>query len=181
MDDRYQVALSFATEEQALVEKVYHYLKAEGISVFFAPASECQVILSGRNQREVFYEIFGMKSEYVALFVSINYINKDVPMEEANIAFSKHGDNGSVIPIYLDGTELPKDMLNPKETNYFKSKDPVKIALHLATKIKTEKVSYKKNHEDAFNIEPPDSIMMVSGINGRNVFNINKLEGDINL
>lgn len=50
----YKIALSYATENEEIASKVYHYLKAEGISVFFAPAPECQIVLSGKNQREVF-------------------------------------------------------------------------------------------------------------------------------
>lgn len=135
MNYRYKVALSFATEEQNLVEEVYHYLKAENLSVFFAPAPECQAYISGKNQRVVFYDVFGLKSEYVALFVSKNYVVKKVPIEEAGIALAKH-DIGNVIPIYLDGTPLPGRLFDPKETNYFKSDSPSVIASHLAAKIK---------------------------------------------
>lgn len=136
MSNQYQIALSFATEEQKLVDAVYHYLRAEGIKVFFAPSREAQVILGGRNQREVFYDIFGLKSECIALFVSKNYIAKEVPMEEARIAFAKHEDNGSVIPIYIDGTPLPEHMFDPKRTNYFRSDNPAEIATHLAARVR---------------------------------------------
>lgn len=52
MNQHYDIALSFATEEQELVEKVYRYLKAENILVFFAPALECQVVLSGKTREK---------------------------------------------------------------------------------------------------------------------------------
>lgn len=136
MSYQYEIALSFATEEQDLVEKVYHYLKAENLSVFFAPVPECQVYISGKNQREVFYDVFGLKSEYVALFVSKNYVVKKVPIEEAGIAFARHN-AGNVIPVYLDGTELPVELFNPEDINYFKANNPAIIASHLAAKIKS--------------------------------------------
>lgn len=63
MKYQYDIALSFATENQDLVEKVYHYLRAEAITVFFAPSPECHRILNGRNQREAFYEILIEKQE----------------------------------------------------------------------------------------------------------------------
>ena len=144
MNNQYQIALSFATEDQKLVDAVYHYLRAEGINVFFAPSREAQVILGGRNQREIFYDIFGLNAEYVALFVSKNYIAKEVPMEEARIAFAKHGDNGSAIPIYIDGTPLPEHMFDPKSTNYFRSNNPAEIATHLAARVR---MSHKTNKE----------------------------------
>ena len=150
MNNQYQIALSFATEDQKLVDAVYHYLRVEGINVFFAPSREAQVILGGRNQREVFYDIFGLNAEYVALFVSKNYIAREVPMEEARIAFAKHGDDGSVIPIYIDGTPLPESMLDPKNTNYFRSDNPAEIATHLAARVR---MSYKANKRA---VNPPD-------------------------
>lgn len=139
----YQIALSFAMEDQELVQTVYHYLTAESVSVFYAPALECQTILSGRNQREVFYEIFGLNTQFVALFVSRSYVLKKVPMEEAGIAIAKHGGNGSVIPVYLDDTQLPADLFDPNNTNYFKSDNPAQIAAHLAAKVKVSDVSHK--------------------------------------
>lgn len=138
MNYQYEIALSFATEDRDLVEKVYHYLKAENIHVFFAPSPEGQIVLSGKNQREVFYSIFGLNAQYVALFVSKHYVVREVPMEEARIAFAKHTIEGSVIPVYLDGTPLPAELLDPKNTNYFKSDDPAVIANHLASKIKEQ-------------------------------------------
>ncbi len=134
----FDIALSFATEDQALVEDVYHYLKAEGFSVFFAPSSEGQTLLSGKNQREIFYQIFGSMSKHVALFVSKDYVIKQVPMEEARIALAKHSDSGGVIPIYLDSTRLPLDMLDPKKVNYYRSSSAADIATHLSGKLRAD-------------------------------------------
>lgn len=135
MDYQFKVALSFATEEQSLVEEVYHYLRAENINVFYAPSVEGQIILSGKNQREIFYKIFGLSSEYVALFVSKHYVIKKIPMEEARIAFAKHYEDSSVIPIYLDDTLLPADLFDSNASNYFKSNNPAVIANHLVSRI----------------------------------------------
>ena len=75
----------------------YHYLKARNLSVFYAPTSEAQPFLTGRNQSEAFYDVFAIKSRYVALFVSEDYIRKEIPMEEANIALSEHKNTGSIM------------------------------------------------------------------------------------
>lgn len=144
MCQKFDIALSFATEDQNLVEKVYHYLRAEGLSVFYAPSPEAQEILSGRNQREVFYEVFALRAKYVALFVSQNYIVKAVPMEEAEISFAKHGDNGTVIPIYLDEAVLPESLFDAKKTNYLRSNKPAVITAHLAAKIKSSEITSEK-------------------------------------
>ncbi len=178
MSYKYTIALSFATEDQSLVEKVYHYLNAEKISVFFAPAPECQIALSGKNQREVFYDIFGLNSEYVALFVSNNYITREVPMEEASIAFAKHSSDSSAIPIYLDGTPLPSNILNPKSTNYFKSNDPAAIASHIAGKIKP---SNDTNKETSVSVVEPNNVMNIKGNRAEKQIFIQTLKGNIEL
>lgn len=175
----YDIALSFSMDQEDLVERVYHYLKAEGYSVFFAPAAECQEILSGRNQREVFYEVFGLTAEYVALFVSDSYLKRAVTMEECEIAISKHGFDGTVIPIYLDDTELPQTLLDPKETNYFKPvrKSAIEIANHLAGKVKKNKAVERETiKEDS----QPSTMNIHHNTAEKQVF-IAKIEGDISL
>lgn len=136
MEHTFDIALSFATENQPLVEDVYQYLKAEGYRVFFAPSPEGQTFISGKNQRQIFYQIFGCEAEYVALFVTKDYTSKQVPMEEARIALTKRAGNGTVIPIYLDGTQLPAALFDPKQSNYYASTDAVDIAAHLATRLR---------------------------------------------
>lgn len=175
MDYNFKIALSFATEEQKLVEKVYRYLKAEGISVFFSPSLECQALLSGENQREIFYSIFGVKSEYVALFVSKNYITKEVPMEEANIAFSRHNSIGKIIPIYLDGTALPSNIFDPKNMNYFRSDNPAIIASNLLAKMGN------RSFKEPVSKEKSKNIMNVSGNTAKKQVFIQHLNGNINL
>lgn len=177
MSDKFDIALSFATEDQTLVERVYRYLRAEGLHVFFAPAPECQKVLSGRNQREIFYEIFGLKAKYVALFVSKYYVEKEIPMEEAGIAFAKHESNGSVVPIYLDGTDLPLDMFDPGAGNYFKSSNAAVIAEHLSSKMKAAMRKKVQNEKS----ESVRSTMNISdNIAEKQIF-INTFEGDISL
>lgn len=134
MKCQFDIALSFATEDQPLVENVYHYLKARGFHVFFAPSPEGQAFLSGKNQREAFCQIFGWEAQYVALFVTRDYIRKEVPIEEANIALIERRETGTAIPIYLDGTPLPDKLFDPKQENYFTSDNPVAIASHLAAR-----------------------------------------------
>lgn len=134
MKSEFDIALSFATENQPLVENVYHYLRAKGFRVFFAPSPEGQTFISGKNQREVFYQIFGWEAAYVALFVTKDYVRKQVPMEEACIALTERKGTGTTIPVYLDGTPLPDELFDPKQENYFASDNPVVIASHLAAR-----------------------------------------------
>ena len=134
---QFDIALSFATENQLLVEDVYEYLKAEGLYVFFAPSPEGQALISGKNQRQIFYQIFGLEAKYVALFVSKDYINKKIPMEEARISLKKRAGNNTVIPIYLDHAKLPVELFDPKRNNYYSANNAIDIAVHLAARCKS--------------------------------------------
>ena len=179
MEKTYDIALSFSMVEKELVEKVYHYLKAEEYTVFFAPAPECQEVLSGRNQREVFYEIFGLKAEYVALFVSESYVKRAVTMEECEISILKHGGDGKVIPIYLDDTHLPENLLDPKQTNYFKPqlRSAIEIANHLAGRMANDKKQYIKKQIDEMQM----STMHVHNNTSEKQIFIQNVEGSISL
>ena len=177
MKNNFDVALSFAMEDSDLVETVYYYLKAEELSVFYAPVPECQSILSGKNQREVFYRIFGKEAGYVVLFVSKDYVVKPVPMEEARIAFSKHAGNGTVIPVYIDGTALPKELLDPRKMNYFSSNDAAAIASHVAAKIEDEKRDAKKKSAKK-NLADGANVMNVGGNTGGTQFFIQNYNGE---
>lgn len=180
MGYKYDIALSFATEEQELVDKVYHYLKREGLKVFFAPALECQVVLSGENQREAFYGVFGIDSDFVALFVSKNYVNKELPMEEASIAFAKHSENNTVIAVYLDGTKLPKNLLDSKKTNYFSSDSAAVIAMHLAKKVKQKKENeWKKEKTGDGENNKIQNVMNIKGNYAEQQNFIYKMKGNI--
>lgn len=182
MGYRYDIALSFATEEKQLVEKIYHYLKSERLKVFFAPSSESQIDLSAESQREIFYSIFGIESEFVALFVSENYIKKEVPMEEASISFAKHGRNHTVIPIYLDGAKLPEELLNPKEINYFKENNAAIIAMHIAEKIRKKKSKRNQNvkcNKEKKTGDKEQNVMNVIGNKAENQNFIYELNGNI--
>lgn len=176
MKCQFDIALSFATENQPLVDTVYHYLKAKGLRVFFAPSPEGQVFISGKNQREVFYQIFGWEAAYAALFVSKDYVCKKVPMEEACIALTERKGTGTVIPIYLDGTPLPSELFNPKQENYFASGNPVVIASHMVARCKLPVPSPSAQTESQASVG-----MHISGnIAEKQVF-IQKLVGNLEL
>lgn len=177
MEKLIDVAISFAMENKDLAETVYHYLKAEGLSVFYAPAPECQSMLSGENQRESFYRIFGLDSKYVVLIVSKYYIAKTVPMEEARIALSKHDGDGKVIPIYTDGTPLPEKLLDPRETNYFCSDNAAVIAAHIAAKIKKSQQISKQTE----NRSKSENSMIVEHNSAQKQVFIQSFNGDWNL
>lgn len=176
MKHQFDIALSFATENQPLADTVYHYLKAKGLRVFFAPSPEGQVFLSGKNQREVFYQIFGWEAAYAALFVTKDYVRKQVPMEEAAIALIERKGTNTVIPIYVDGTPLPNELFDPNQENYFTADNPVAIASHLAARCGQPAFSPPAQHEP----QGPDGMNISGNIAEKQVF-IQEFIGNLDL
>ena len=127
-DFSYDIALSYAGEDEAIVSSVYRYLRGSGASVFFAP--ECQAELVGEHQEEIFYQIFSQGARYAVLFVSRHYVAKPTPMKEAKICMANR-QGSHLIPVYVDGTVLPG--LNAS-INYFRSDEPEKIAAMIIEK-----------------------------------------------
>ena len=112
---RYDVALSYAGEQERLVSRVAKLLEAEGLRVFFAPYQDDAFI--GEDMYARFYQIYRYQSRYVAAFVTADYLRKEITMHEAATAMLRRRDEGRscLIPIYFGGASLPN--LDP-DINY---------------------------------------------------------------
>ncbi len=93
-------------------------------------------------------------------------------MEEAEISFAKHGQDGTVIPIYLDGTPLPKEMLDPEIISYFKSDNAAEIANHLVAKVKGSEMKTSQAEMPS----PSGSSMNIIGNQGVHQFFVQNLK-----
>lgn len=71
---KYHVALSFAGEDRAYVERVAEALKAEGVSVFYDRFEEAG--LWGKDLYEHLSEVYGNSSMFTVMFVSSAYRDK---------------------------------------------------------------------------------------------------------
>jgi len=126
----YDIALSYASDDKEIVDSVYHYLRGSGLTVFYAP--ECQNVLVGEHQEEIFYRIFASEARHAVLFVSRHYISKPVPMKEARICIANR-QGAQLIPVYLDGTPLVE--LDPS-INYYRSQNAENIAAMIISRVK---------------------------------------------
>jgi len=134
----YDIALSYASEDKEVVDSVYHYLRGSGLTAFYAP--ECQDILVGENQEEIFFQIFSREAHHAVLFVSCHYVAKPVPMKEAKICMANR-QGSQLLPVYLDGTPLPGLDLS---INFFRSDDPEKIATMIIKRL----APFKKSRQE---------------------------------
>jgi len=103
----YDVALSFAGEDRAYVERVAERLRELGVSVFY-DAFE-QVNLWGNDLAEHLGSVYGKDSRFVVLFLSRHYASKAWPTHEKRFALARHlsGDEERVLPVRFDETDIP--------------------------------------------------------------------------
>lgn len=107
-DYSYDVALSYASEQKHLVQRVAKLLKLEGLRVFYAPYHEWE--FQGDDMITRFYQIYRYESRYVAAFVTDDYLRKDYTMHEAHSAMFREREEGRcpLIPILFGGASLPE-------------------------------------------------------------------------
>lgn len=106
---KYDIALSYAGEQEAYVSDVRTLLELKGLSVYFAPAPDCQENLLGKNMLAEFYSIFHDQCLLMAAFVSAEYLQKRWTMEEAAIGRmrSREENRNCLIPVYFGDARLP--------------------------------------------------------------------------
>lgn len=165
---KYDIAISYASEQETFVSNVCSILKEEGLNVFFAPQSKGEIIAQDMVKR--FYKIYRYECNFVAAFVSPDYLNKNYCMQEANTALLREPLNGfsRLIPVYLYGAKLQK--LNPN-INYIHSdgKNYVSVAddiLHILRMSKTEKCNSTIESKDSQSTSINKSIVIHGDVNG---------------
>lgn len=106
-DYEYDVAISFASEECNLAEKLAELLKNKGIKVYFNKYNQAQDW--GKNIYQVFQSIFRDKARYCIVFLSKAYrekawTNHELEQIQAR-AFKEHSEY--ILPLRVDDTDIP--------------------------------------------------------------------------
>ena len=124
---KYDLALSYASEQKDYVSSVYKLLKLKGLSVYFASAYQEE--LTGIDMTEEFYSIFHDQCLFIAAFVSNDYLQKKRPMAEAAIGQmrSREERRNCLIPVYWGDARLPD--FDP-EINFLSADKPAEMVAH---------------------------------------------------
>jgi len=103
----YEIALSFAGEDRALVERIANVLDSGGIKVFYDRFEE--VSMWGKDLTAHLADIYKNRANYCAMFVSIHYVSKAWPQLERQHALSRAliEKREYILPIKLDESEVP--------------------------------------------------------------------------
>lgn len=132
--NKYQVALSFAGEQRAYVQRVASALALHGIHYFYD--DEQKISLWGKNLPEEFQRIYMHGSFTVVMFISHDYATKSWPIKERRSALSRalRERREFVLPLRFDDTLLPG--LDP-DAGYLHANDytPEEFADAIVTKL----------------------------------------------
>lgn len=103
----YHVALSFAGEDRAFVEKVSEYLKSHNLNVFYDIDEE--ISLWGTDLGDKLDEVYRERSQYVVMFISKHYASKMWTNHERKsvLARALKENREYLLPARFDDTELP--------------------------------------------------------------------------
>ena len=131
----YDVAISYASEQERYVSRVCKILEKENIAVFFAPNREEEFI--GRDMITEFYEIYRYESMYVACLISEEYLKKDITMHEAKTALlrQKEEKRNCLIPVCwgearLNGLDPDINFLNADRLREVEVAEKIKLIIN---------------------------------------------------
>jgi hypothetical protein len=103
----HDIALSFAGEDRAYVEKVAKYLKEKSIKVFYDEYEKTK--LWGKDLYNHLDEVYQKKARYCVMFLSCYYAEKLWTNHERKSAqaraFTEKGEY--ILPARFDNTEIP--------------------------------------------------------------------------
>jgi len=104
----YDVAISYASEDIAIPEKLANMLSGKGARVFFDRISEAE--LWGKDLYQHFIKVFKNSALYCVVFTSQNYANKvwaEHELKAAQARALEEVDKEYILPIKLDDTRIP--------------------------------------------------------------------------
>ncbi len=103
---KYDVALSFATEDRKIVEEIANELRNNRLKVFYDDFLKDKLL--GKDLYEYFKDSYGKNTKFVIIFISKHYPLKDWTNFEFEIARgeAKQRKEEFILPIRLDDTPL---------------------------------------------------------------------------
>ncbi|WP_299604447.1 TIR domain-containing protein [uncultured Aquimarina sp.] len=138
----YDVALSFAGENRAYVEKVANSLNKKGIKVFYDLFEEAN--LWGKNLYEYLSEIYQSKARYTVLFVS-SFYNKKLWTNHERVSMQARAFQESreyILPARFDDTEIPGILKTIGYIN-LENRTPEELAILIENKLKKDQTFFR--------------------------------------
>lgn len=103
----YDVAVSFAGEQRAIVEHFVKLLETKGFSVFYDDWKKAE--LWGRDLYQHLDEVYSKKARFCVMFLSAKYAAKAWPNHELKSAQARafRENDAYILPVRIDDTDIP--------------------------------------------------------------------------
>ena len=138
----YDLAISFASEQQDRVDRFVDHFESAGLAVFYAPRSQANAQMIGEELPDYLERAFGSESKRCIIFASVDYVEKVWTGYERQVIISTFVQRGPgyVWPIMFDDVKI--DGL-PDSIGYMGPSDGTdeEIASALADRLVKEKWS----------------------------------------
>lgn len=150
---KYDIALSYASEQESYVASVRTLLELKGLSVYFAPAPGCQENLIGADMLAKFYEVFHDQCLLMAAFVSHEYLQKHWTMEEAAVGRmrSREEKRNCLIPVYFGDARLPN--FSPNINHLTADMPAAEVAHYLAEAVRSRKDEVRQEDKEPARVQ----------------------------
>ena len=138
VNEKYDVALSFAGEQREYVEEVAWGLMSLDITIFYDKVEKELIRTWGGHLVEEFHDVYENRAYYVAMFISKEYVEKAWTTHERRSALSGAIQNKTrILPVRFDDTPVPG---LPTDLKYLPTRDytPPQLALMIAKKLGRE-------------------------------------------
>lgn len=100
----YDIAISYASEQEPFVLRVAKLLDEMGIKVFVKPFFEQQFL--AKDLRRETFKMYSLSCRFVACFISKEYCEKEIPRHELSVAVNRMNKEKRIciIPVMMDET-----------------------------------------------------------------------------
>jgi hypothetical protein len=145
VDTKFKVAVSYASPDRDYVEAVVNALKGRGVSVFYAPDEQADII--GRNLIDYLHDVYLTQARYCLVFVSKSYLSSKWTSRVERQAAQERSlaeEDRYIIPVRLDDSALPG---LPSTTADIRNATPSQVAdLAISILIRDEPVAAAISH-----------------------------------
>lgn len=159
---KYQIGISYASEQEILAERLCTLLNKKGVKVFFAKNEESNFLTE--NLYSHLIDIYENECKYIIAIISKEYIEKDYTNQELSVALQRNT-NGErcLIPIHISDIRHPKISSDEYYIDYNKKKEP-EIVNNILKLIKNNKIIEDGSSEnvDLQNISKESSLLKIS-------------------
>lgn len=132
----YDLAVSFAGEQREYVRQTVQACKALGLRVFYDKDKNNE--WWGKNYIREQRVIYSSRTSFFVPFLSAEYLSKPAPMDEFSAAMvtAVNKGDGYVLPVLMDGIEVPPDLLHP-HIHHLRAEDftPQELAVEFQKKV----------------------------------------------